>query len=179
MRDILKRPAFRVGLAVVLLAVLAGIGLGVYAQVTAFSYGDLRAALIAAGATVQKSGMASTLTFQGTEYGLVVDGVPVAAYEYGTAIAAQLDAARSSPDGATFQRGFWPLGGTAITVDWIAPPHHYRRGRVIVTYIGADLMITQLLTRILGPQFAGGPAPSSSGTASPHRSAYVAIHGSD
>jgi hypothetical protein len=49
-----------------------------------------------------------------------------------------------------------------VTVDWIAPPHDYQRGRVIVIYTGDDEAITRLLTAVLGPQFAGGATPSLS-----------------
>jgi hypothetical protein len=152
-------------LAVALVALAAGMGLGAYTQLGAFSYRDLLTALAARGASVQESGTASTLTFRGAGHGLMVNGAQVAAYEYGTAIAAQLDAARVSPDGATFGGGFGPFGGSAVTVDWIAPPHHYRRGRVIVTYVGVDAGIARLLTSVLGPQFAGGATPTGDGFA--------------
>jgi hypothetical protein len=144
-------------IGVVLLAVLVIVcGLGAYTQVTAFSYADLLAALRAQDAAVQEHGTASTPTFQGAGHELLVNGADVAAYAYGTALAAQYDASRVSSDGATFRGGVGPFGGRAVTVDWIAPPHHYRRGRVIVSYIGDDSAITTLLTGILGPQFAGG-----------------------
>jgi hypothetical protein len=158
MRTALKRPAIRIGLALLLAVILTGAAIGAYSQVTAFSYTDLLAALRSRGATVQESGTASTLTFQGTGHGLGVNGAEVAAYEYSTTLAAQLDAARVSSDGATFRGGFGPFGGRAVTVDWIAPPHHYRKGRVIVSYIGSDVALLQLLTSVLGPQFAGGGA---------------------
>jgi hypothetical protein len=159
MRSMLKRPAVRIGLAILLAVILVGAGLGAYSQATAFSYADLKDALRARGATVQETGtIASTVTFQGAGHGLTMNGAQVEVYEYGTTIAAQLDAARVSSDGATFRHGFGPFGGQAVTVDWIAPPHHYRRGRVIVTYIGQDAGILQLLTAVLGPQFAGGGA---------------------
>ena len=173
MRAALKRPAVRIGLAVVLLVILAAGGLGVYRQVTAFSYHDLLAALNAKGATVQQSGTASALTFQGTGHGLMVNDTQVAAYEYGTAVAAQLDASRVSSDGATFRGGFWPFGGSAVTVDWIAPPHHYHRGQVIVTYIGNDVAITSLLTSVLGPQFAGGAVASGGGSLPGRHRVYI------
>jgi hypothetical protein len=153
----------RIGLVGLLAIAVAAAGFGVYSQVTAFSYADLKAALRARGASVAESGAASTLTFQGTGHNLTVNGAQVAAYEYGTALAAQYDASRVSSDGSTFRGGVGPFGGTAVSVDWIAPPHHYRRGRVIVTYIGDDNAITTLLTGILGPQFAGGAVPVGSG----------------
>jgi hypothetical protein len=96
------------------------------------------------------------VTFQGAGHQLSVNGTQVAVYEYGTAVAAQFDAGRVSSDGSTFRGGFGPFGSRAVTVDWIAPPHHYTRGRVIVTYVGQDAGILQLLTSVLGRQFAGG-----------------------
>jgi hypothetical protein len=162
MTRILAKPAARIGLLLAVVIVLGG--LGAYTQATAFSYADLLAALRARGADVRESGSASTLTFQGAGHGLVINGADVAAYEYGAALAAQYDASRVSSDGSTFRGGVGPFGGKAVSVDWIAPPHHYLRGRVIVTYIGDDHAITTLLTTVLGPQFAGGgAAPSGTG----------------
>jgi hypothetical protein len=150
------KTVVRIGVVVVLALILAGAGLAGRAQATAFGYSDLLAALRAHGAAVQESGKASTLTFQGTGHGVTVNGAAIEVHEYSAALAAQLDAARVSKDGATFSRGIWPLGGQAVTVDWIAPPHHYRKGRVIVTYVGRDTSVLDLLTSVLGPQFAGG-----------------------
>jgi hypothetical protein len=160
MKRVLAKPAVRRGLMLVVLVILAAGGLGAYSQVTAFSYTDLKDALRAGGATLQESGDASALTFQGTGHGLRVNGAQVVAYEYGTTVAAQLDAARVSPDGSTFRDGIGPFGGKAVSVDWIAPPHHFKKGRVIVTYIGDDVAIMRLLTSVLGPQFAGGAVPT-------------------
>jgi hypothetical protein len=162
MKRVLTKPLARVGLLLLAVVLIVG-GLGAYTQVTAFSYADLLAALRARGAAVQEHSTASALTFQGAGHGLLVNGAELAAYAYRTALAAQYDASRVSADGSTFRSGIWPFGGTAVTVDWIAPPHHYRRGRVIVSYIGDDSAITALLTSVLGPQFAGGSAPVGSG----------------
>jgi hypothetical protein len=163
MRDGSRRPWVRVALAVVIVVLLVAAGVGVYTQASAFSYSDLLAALRGQGALVQETGTASTLTFTGTGHGLTVNGAEVAAYAYRTTVAAQLDASRVSSDGATFRGGFGPFGGHVVTVDWIAPPHHYRRGRVIVSYIGSDVAIMRLLTAVLGPQFAGGAVPNANG----------------
>jgi hypothetical protein len=40
-------------------------------------------------------------------------------------------------------------------INWIAPPHFFRRERVIVIYLGSDANALALLTELLGPQFAG------------------------
>ena len=42
-----------------------------------------------------------------------------------------------------------------IHVDWIAPPHFYHTGRVIVLYVGSNADLIRLLEATLGPQFAG------------------------
>lgn len=160
MKHALAQPPVRLRIMLILLVILAAGGLGVYSQVTAFSYTDLKDALRARGASVQEGEAASALTFQGTGHGLRVNGAQVVAYEYGTTVAAQLDAARVSPDGSTFQGGIGPFGGTAVSVDWVAPPHHFKQGRVIVTYIGNDEAIVRLLISVLGPQFAGGAVPN-------------------
>jgi hypothetical protein len=67
-------------------------------------------------------------------------------FEYGTAAAAAADANQIRADGS----------GTATTiVDWVAPPHFFLRGRVLVIYIGKDPTVVNLLTSVLGSQFAG------------------------
>lgn len=163
MTSALRRPRVRIVLAVVLIALVAGTGVGAYSQASAFSYEDLLSALTAHGAAVREAGTASTLTFRGAGHGLMIDGTQVAAYAYRTTLAAQLDAARVSSDGSTFHTGYGPFGGNALTIDWIAPPHHYLRGRVIVTYVGDDVTIMRLLASVLGPQFAGGAVPNGNG----------------
>ncbi len=38
---------------------------------------------------------------------------------------------------------------------WVAPPHFFQEGRVLVLYAGADQTVLAALTELLGPQFAG------------------------
>lgn len=140
-------------------ALVVGVATVAYTQASAFSYANLLGALRARGATVQESGSASGMLFVGKGRGLAVNGAALAVYAYSTTWAAQLDASRVSADGATTRSGFGPFGGSAVTVEWVAPPHHFRRGRVIVTYIGSDSSVLSLLTSLLGQQFAGGAAP--------------------
>jgi hypothetical protein len=40
-------------------------------------------------------------------------------------------------------------------VDWVAPPHFFLKGRVLVIYVEKDPAVMNLLTRLLGSQFAG------------------------
>jgi hypothetical protein len=162
MRNALAKPKARKVALALLALIVVGIGVGTYTQVTAFSYADLLAALRAHGASAQESGTASNILFSGAGRGLVVNGVEVAAYEYGITLALTLDTNRISSDGATARGGFGPFGGGGVTVDWSAPPHHYRRGRVVVTYVGMDASFEALLTAILGSRFAGGTGPKQS-----------------
>ena len=123
------------------------------------------AKLRAAGATVVEGGDLPPNTFgpepskpllSGTDRLLTVNGERVEVYEYATAVQAEADASRISPDGSTFSAGFGPLGGGAAIVEWIAPPHFYESGRLIVQYIGTHSDITAALTQALGRQIAGG-----------------------
>jgi hypothetical protein len=67
-------------------------------------------------------------------------------FEYGSAAAAAADAHQIRADGS----------GTATTiVDWVAAPHFYLKGRVLVIYVGKDPAVLNLLTGVLGSQFAG------------------------
>ena len=42
-----------------------------------------------------------------------------------------------------------------MRISWIAPPHFFRRERVIVIYLGSDANMLAPLTELLGPPFAG------------------------
>lgn len=75
-----------------------------------------------------------------------IDDQDVQVFEYRTAQAAQLDANKISPTGSS--------AVTSIPM-WIAPPHFFRAGRLIVLYVGADRSVLQELVDVLGPQFAG------------------------
>jgi len=67
-------------------------------------------------------------------------------FEYASAAGAQADAHQIRADGS----------GTATTiVDWMAPPHFFLKGRVLVIYVGNDSAVISLLRNLLGPQFAG------------------------
>jgi hypothetical protein len=44
---------------------------------------------------------------------------------------------------------------SGIAIDWVAPPHFFRKERAFVLYLGDDPAMLALLTELLGPQFAG------------------------
>lgn len=66
-------------------------------------------------------------------------------YEYATEEQATSDAAKVKPDGSI---------GTSMP-RWIAPPHFFRRGTLLVLYLGSDESTLQSLRSFLGNEFAG------------------------
>lgn len=67
-------------------------------------------------------------------------------FEYRSAAAASAEAKGIRRDGS----------GTAnASVDWVAPPHFFLKGRVLAIYVGKDRAVMTLLARAMGPQFAG------------------------
>ncbi len=67
-------------------------------------------------------------------------------FEYASAVDAQADAHQIRADGS---------GAANTIVDWVAPPHFFLKGRVLVIYVGNDSAVVNLLRNLLGPQFAG------------------------
>ena len=121
----------------------------------AMDYKALLKILQAQDATIVPAGDVSQ-SFMNAQQGHVIkiQGEQIQVYEYASASDADTQASHTSPDGTTFT--FKTLTGTKGTVaDWIAPPHFYKRGRVIVLYVGRNSAIMQTLTKVLGKQFAG------------------------
>ena len=75
-----------------------------------------------------------------------VEGEDVQVFEYADAAPAQADAQLVSADGGQ-------IGTTSIL--WVAPPHFYRRDRVVALYVGSSVRVVDALRAALGPQFAG------------------------
>ncbi|MGI9067981.1 MAG: hypothetical protein ACR2HX_16465 [Pyrinomonadaceae bacterium] len=76
-----------------------------------------------------------------------INGEPVQAFEYATPSAAAADASRVSDDGNT-------IGTSKPT--WMATPHFFKSGKVMVLYLGRNQTIVDLLRTVLSNQFAGG-----------------------
>lgn len=55
-----------------------------------------------------------------------------------------------SSDGSGFNNG-----KESIEIDWISKPHLFKKGSIIVNYVGEDEKILNDLTDIFGNQFAG------------------------
>ena len=145
-------------------AILLIAGFVVAALVVYFGWSSLTApdtasvvnSLRAAGATVtEQPADTGDFVFHGSKHHLLVNGQNVWVYEYATPALAELDASHISPDGSTVHTGIGPFGA-ALNVDWVAAPHFYKVGRVIVEYFGSDAETLRLLRQVCGSPFAGG-----------------------
>ena len=103
--------------------------------------------LRAAGATVEPAGEVSQPFFSVEGQVITVNGEDVQVFEYADAASADVEAALVSPDGSSV--------GTTMVL-WIATPHFYQTGQLIVLYVGDSAAVIDALEEVLGPQFAGG-----------------------
>jgi hypothetical protein len=103
--------------------------------------------LRAADATVNPAGEVSQPFFSVKGQVIKVNGEDVQVFEYIDKAAAEAEAKLVSPDGSSI--------GTSM-VSWIAPPHFYRAGRIIVLYVGESGSVLDALESVLDSQFAGG-----------------------
>ncbi|MBI2868542.1 MAG: hypothetical protein HYX96_01800 [Chloroflexi bacterium] len=109
-------------------------------------YSSLLANLRGEGATVTEVGELEQPFFAVPGKLIRVNEQDVQVFEYDSAAAAESAASQVSADGGT-------IGTTMVT--WVAPPHFYKAGKVIVLYVGSEQAVRDLLGKILGPQFAG------------------------
>jgi hypothetical protein len=70
----------------------------------------------------------------------------VQVFQYSEAAQADAQAALVSPDGGT-------VGTNKIR--WIGSPHFYKKGKLLVLYLGDDARVLKALDAVLGRQFAG------------------------
>lgn len=107
-------------------------------------------ALAAAGATVQPGqGYPPNDLFSAPSRVVIVNStVQLTVVEYS-------DVASAVEEAACFHGGDkkCPGANTMTIIDWVAPPHLYRSGRLLVVYVGTDTTTLHLLARVLGPPF--------------------------
>ncbi len=121
----------------------------------AYTAASLRADLQAAGLRVTQTNDAIKHGFSIPSQRWEVNGENLYVYDYADPALAATEAAGVSPDGYSITRADH---GQTVTRggDWIATPHFYRRGRLIVIYAGDNASLTGALSRLLGAPFAGG-----------------------
>jgi hypothetical protein len=76
-----------------------------------------------------------------------INGEGVQVFEYDSAETMESDAVLVDASGS-------PIGTTMVT--WMATPHFYKKGRILVLYVGDNAGTLEVLESVLGPQFAGG-----------------------
>ena len=103
-------------------------------------------ALRTSGASVEEAGSLMQPFLSVTGQVIRVNGADLQVYEYPSEQAAASDAAMIAPDGSST---------TTTMITWIEPPHFHRSGRLLVLYLGSDTAMLDLLTNLLGTQFAG------------------------
>lgn len=108
---------------------------------------SLIAALRAAGAKVELGDEVEQPFFTVPGKVIRVNDQDVQVFVFADEAVAKAAAETVPPDGSTFK---------TMVVDWMAPPHFYQRSRTIALYVGTDAATVQLLTSLLGQQFAGG-----------------------
>jgi hypothetical protein len=106
------------------------------------------------GATVQIGEAASEPFFSAAGRLLLVNGLEVRVFGFETSKAATAAAAAVSSDG--YSIGANEGGTTTVSqIEWVDTPHFYRRGSLIVLYLGKDSATLKLLDALIGRQFAG------------------------
>ena len=107
---------------------------------------DLINRLRAGGRKVVRGGKVSQPFFSVGGRIIAVDGEQVQVFQYASANATEREAKAVDPQRSAV--------GTSMPM-WVAPPHFYKSGRLIVLYVGQSSPVIIALERALGAQFAG------------------------
>lgn len=107
---------------------------------------SLLAALQAAGVNTEMGDPITQPFFSVPGQGIKINGMDLQIFEYENAEAMEKEASQVAPDGGSI--------GTSM-VSWMDKPHFYKTGKIIVLYVGSDQAVIDLLSKVLGPQFAG------------------------
>ena len=129
---------------------------------------QLAAALIAQGLSVEMGDHLKQPFFNVAGQNLLVAGESVQLFLFPDEAAAQAAAEQVSPDGSAI---------ATTMVSWIAPPHFYHHGALIVIYPGTSETIISALVQNLGEQFAGAMATGSTSGLSEPPPAFLTIDG--
>ena len=173
--------------AAVLMAVVAACGNG--AEPTSLSdgpvedYVSLVDKLRAAGATVDPAGTVSADYFAPEGLVLTANAGRVETFEFATTEEANVVAKGVSATGSSIVTTMADGTESATMILWVAPPHFYKAGKLIVIYVGGDSDVIDALQEAMGPQFAEGeslpPAPGVQPTTTEIRQALEAAEGSE
>jgi len=109
-------------------------------------YVSLVDSLRADGATIDPTGTVSQPFFTPQGQLITVNGQDVQVFDFASTADADAVADTVSADGSSV--------GTTMMM-WVATPHFYKAGKLIVLYVGDDSYVLSILEEVLGPQFAG------------------------
>jgi hypothetical protein len=87
---------------------------------------------------------------------ITLKGAVVTVLEYDDASDVDAEASRISPDGHNIHGTTLIVFKRFTHVDWIDAPHFFKKGKLIVHYVGNEESVLEILEDVLGPQFAGG-----------------------
>lgn len=107
---------------------------------------DLVNRLRTSGEKVQRAGRVDQSFFSVKGQIITVSGEQVQVFEYATTKTAEREAKSVSDTGSSVRTSM-PM--------WVAPPHFYKSGRLIVLYVGENSAVIEALESALGRQFAG------------------------
>lgn len=102
--------------------------------------------LRAQGLTVEPTGPISQPFFSMPGQTLRVNGQDIQVFEFEDSSSTESQAKEISSDGMS-------IGNTVV--QWIAPPHFFLSGKIIVLYLGTDAELLKKLEIALGKQIAG------------------------
>lgn len=94
---------------------------------------------------VQQPFLQAPGTRLGVSGGAIAGQAEIQSYDYPTEGAARADAEQLDAQG----------NPPTMLITWVAPPHFFRRERLIALYVGEDPAVVRVLSGLLGPQFAG------------------------
>jgi len=106
------------------------------------------------GASVAEEGAIQEPFFDTEGRRVTVNESTIEVYEYANVEAMETEASCVSPEGGSFRKGKGNMAEVCF-VDWMATPHFYKAGRIIVFYCGDNDSVIGLLENALGKQFAG------------------------
>ena len=103
--------------------------------------------LQAAGTIVELTGTVAQPFFSPQGQVITISGQDVQVFEYASKLEAKAESDLVASDGSSV--------GTSI-MTWIATPHFYNSGKLIVLYVGDQRDTIDDLVAVLGTEFAGG-----------------------
>lgn len=98
------------------------------------------------GYKITNSKQVSGGILKGSLTAVEINNERIGIYEYKSSDEMEMDAKTISADGTFVGNGIY---------EWIAKPHFYKGGNIIISYIGDDKEIIEKISKFMGQQFAG------------------------